>query len=160
MKEPKYLQIARKHIGLKEIAGLRNSPTITNWLVRLNAWWRDDETPWCGVFVAACLQEAVLPYPKMFMRAKAYLDYGVRLDKPCLGCIVIFDRKGGGHVGFAIGKDRANRLIILGGNQGNQVSIAPFDTTRVLGYRMPYGFSTGTLLPILSNESASSESEA
>jgi uncharacterized protein (TIGR02594 family) len=94
------------------------------------------------------------------MRAKAWLEYGERLEKPCLGCIVIFDRKGGGHVGFAIGKDRLGRLLILGGNQGNQVSVMPFDTTRVLGYRMPFGFSTSTLLPIISNESASSESES
>jgi uncharacterized protein (TIGR02594 family) len=160
MKEPRYLTIARSYIGLKEIVGVKTAPTITNWLIRLNAWWRDDETPWCGVFVGACLQEALLPYPKLYMRAKAWLEYGERLEKPCLGCIVIFDRKGGGHVGFAIGKDRLGRLLILGGNQGNQVSVMPFDTTRVLGYRMPFGFSTSTLLPIISNESASSESES
>jgi len=160
MKEPRYLQIARSHLGLKEIAGLKHSPTIIKWLVNLKAWWRDDETAWCGVFVAACLQEALLPYPKLFMRAKAYLEYGERLDKPCLGCIVIFDRKGGGHVGFAIGKDHANRLIILGGNQGNQVSVMPFDTGRVLGYRMPFGFSSSTLLPIISNADVASENEA
>jgi uncharacterized protein (TIGR02594 family) len=160
MKEPKYLSIARNSLGTKEIGGSKHSPTITNWLIRLNAWWRDDETPWCGVFVAACLQGALLPYPKLYMRAKAYLDYGERLEKPCLGCIVIFDRKGGGHVGFAIGKDYAGRLIILGGNQGNQVSIQPFDTSRVLGYRMPFGFSSSTLLPIISNEAMASENEA
>jgi uncharacterized protein (TIGR02594 family) len=160
MKEPKYLSIARNHLGLKEIVGLKHSPTIINWLIKLKAWWRDDETAWCGVFVAACLQEALLPYPKMYMRAKAYLEYGEKLEKPCLGCIVVFDRKGGGHVGFAIGKDRANRLIILGGNQGNQVSVLPFDTARVLGYRMPFGFSSSTLLPTLSNADAVSENEA
>jgi uncharacterized protein (TIGR02594 family) len=160
MKEPRYLTIARSYIGLKEIVGVKTAPTITNWLIKLNAWWRDDETPWCGVFVASCMQEALLPYPKLYMRAKTWLDYGERLEKPCLGCIVIFDRKGGGHVGFAIGKDRLGRLLILGGNQGNQVSVMPFDTTRVLGYRMPFGFSTSTLLPIISNESASSESES
>lgn len=160
MKEPRYLSIARNYLHLKEIVGLKNSPTIIKWLVSLKAWWREDETPWCGVFVAACFQEAELPYPKMYMRAKSYLEHGEKLDKPCLGCIVIFERKGGGHVGFAIGKNHAGKLIILGGNQGNQVSVLPFDMDRVLGYRMPFGFSTGTTLPFVSNASAVSENEA
>ncbi len=160
MKEPKYLSIARNHLGLKEIVGPKHSPVIISWLVKLKAWWLDDATPWCGVYVAACLQQAGLPYPKLYMRAKAWLDYGEKLEKPCLGCLVIFDRKGGGHVGFAIGKDRAGRLLILGGNQGNQVSVLPFDTERVLGYRMPFGVATRTPLPIISNADAVSENEA
>ena len=51
----------------------------------------------------------------------------------------MFSRDGGGHVGFAVGKDTAGRLLVLGGNQGNAVSIAAFDVARAIGYRWPAG---------------------
>ena len=159
MREPSYLKIARNYLGTKEIVGVINSPVITGWLVKLNAWWRDDEQPWCGVFVAACLDEAKLPYPKLYMRAKTWLSYGAVLDKTCLGCIVIFERAGGGHVGFVVGKDNAGRLLVLGGNQGNEVSIKPFNIDRVLGYRMPLGFAT-ILLPTYTIYLSSSQNES
>jgi hypothetical protein len=39
-----------------------------------------------------------------------------------------------GHVGFYAGRDGDN-VLLLGGNQGNQVSIASFPASRVLGVR-------------------------
>jgi len=47
---------ARKYIGLAEVPGKNHNPMILNWLHELKAWWKDDETPWCGVFVAHCLR--------------------------------------------------------------------------------------------------------
>lgn len=140
MSEPKYLTYARSFIGTKEIRGNKHNPIIIDWLIKYNAWWRDDETPWCGVFVNACLREYGYRTPKLYMRAKAWLDYGYVLDKPCLGCIVIFGRKGGGHVGFVVGENHAGNLLVLGGNQGNEVNIKEFDKKRVLGYRLPTGY--------------------
>jgi uncharacterized protein (TIGR02594 family) len=58
--EPHWLPIARKYIGLTEIPGKAHNPTILRWLTELKAWWKDDETPWCGTFVAAVLREAGL----------------------------------------------------------------------------------------------------
>ena len=52
MSEPSWLKIARSYEGLKEIPGPRHNQTIIRWLGKLKAWWSDDETPWCGVFVA------------------------------------------------------------------------------------------------------------
>jgi predicted glycosyl hydrolase (DUF1957 family) len=43
-----------------------------------------------------------------------------------------------GHVGFVVGIDVKARLMVLGGNQRDKVSIAPFDR-EVLGYRWPMG---------------------
>ena len=135
----RWLEVARRYIGLKEIPGKDTAPTIARWLGQLRAWWSDDETPWCGVFVAACLHEANMPYPKHWYRARAYLGYGVPRPIPTYGSIVVYERRGGGHVGFIVGRDRLGNLMTLGGNQSNQVSIAPFDPRRVLGYRWPPG---------------------
>lgn len=58
MTDPAWLQFARSQIGVREIPGAPTAPAIAAWLNRLRAWWTDDETPWCGVFVAACQQRA------------------------------------------------------------------------------------------------------
>lgn len=61
------------------------------------------------------------------------------MDKPAHGCVVVFARQGGGHVGLLVGEDTAGNLLILGGNQGNAVNIRAFPRDRVLAYRWPPG---------------------
>jgi uncharacterized protein (TIGR02594 family) len=73
------------------------------------------------------------------MRAKAWAEWGSRLSAPIPGCIVVFERQGGGHVGFVVGRTAKGHLMVLGGNQGNRVSIAPFDRTRAIAYVWPSG---------------------
>ena len=134
MSELAWVAEARKHIGLAEVAGKQHNSTIVNWLIKLGAWWRDDETPWCGTFVAHCLRQVGRPVPQHWYRARAYESYGTRLDKPAYGCIAVFSRQGGGHVGFVVGQDKQGNLLVLGGNQGNKVSIAKFSRSRVTAY--------------------------
>ena len=138
--DPHWLTKAKQYIGLKEIPGPRHNKTITHWLERLNAWWRDDETPWCGVFCAAVMQEVGLPYPKFYMRARAWDDYGVLLrpDRLAPGAILVFDRKGGGHVGFYVGED-AGFYYVLGGNQSNAVNVMKLGKSRLVASRWPRG---------------------
>ena len=157
-----WLTEARKHIGLKEVPGAGNNPTIIGWLTRLKAWWKEDLTPWCGTFVAHCLFSAEIAPPKAWYRAKAYLEWGIWIPAPIVGCVVVFDRKGGGHVGFVVGKDSRGRLMVLGGNQSDAVSIAPFELGRVAGYRWPPNRTVPTAytLPILASNGASSTNEA
>ena len=137
--EPNWLIEARKYIGLAEIPGPKHNPTIIKWLEHLKAWWRDDETPWCGVFVATCIDAAGIALPANWMRAKAWADWGGRLSAPVPGCVVVFERLGGGHVGFVVGRTANGCLMVLGGNQGNKVSIAPFCRDRVQAYVWPPG---------------------
>ena len=132
-----WLDYARKYIGVSEIPGPRHSSVIQGWLKSLHAWWVDDETPWCGVFVAAVMQESGLAYPKQYYRALEWLKAGRVIDRPAVGCIVVFTRQGGGHVGFVVGEDEWGRLMVLGGNQRNQVNILPFSKQRVSGYVWP-----------------------
>lgn len=135
--DPAWLVEARKHIGLKEIPGKQHNPTIIKWLNALKAWWQEDETPWCGTFVAHCCRTAGRDLPRHWYRARAWADAGTRLSKPAYGCLAVFERSGGGHVGFVVGLDSAGNLLVLGGNQGNQVSIAKFAPARVTAYVWP-----------------------
>jgi uncharacterized protein (TIGR02594 family) len=140
MSEPSWLKIARSYDGLKEIPGPRHNQTIIRWLGKLGAWWSNDETPWCGVFVAHCMQKCSLPFPKLYMRAKAWSDYGslLRRNRLAPGAILVFDRAGGGHVGFYVGED-AGHYFVLGGNQGNAVSVMKLGKTRLVASRWPKG---------------------
>lgn len=140
MSEPSWLKIARSYDGLKEIPGPRHNQTIIRWLGKLRAWWSNDETPWCGVFVAHCMQESWLPFPKFYMRAKAWSDYGslLRRDRLAPGAILVFDRAGGGHVGFYVGED-AGFYYVLGGNQSNAVNVMKLGKSRLIASRWPKG---------------------
>ncbi|HGP0479371.1 TPA: TIGR02594 family protein [Neisseria meningitidis] len=140
-----WLAEARKHIGLKEIPGAKHNPIIQAWLKDLGAWWKDDETPWCGVFVAHCLKMAGRDIPKNWFRARAYETYGLPLEQPAYGCVATFTRKGGGHVGFVVGETEKGDLLIQSGNQSNGVNIAAFPRSRATSYRWPS--KGGRLLP-------------
>ena len=137
MTDPAWITIARKYVGTTEVHGPSTAPLIRAWLISLKAWWTDDETPWCGTFVAACMKECGIPVPTAWFRARDWLTWGIPLHAPVVGCVVIYHRIGGGHVGFVVGRDEQDRILTLGGNQGDRVSIAPFDRTRALGYRWP-----------------------
>ena len=130
---------ARKHVGQKEIKGAKHNTRIVAWLESLKAWWKDDETPWCGVFIAHCLQKSGYSkaknvgdfgkiYPKNWFRAKDYLNYGRKLHAPAYGCVAVKSRVGGGHVCFVVGRDETTRkLVCLGGNQSDSVCFALYN---------------------------------
>lgn len=148
MNEPKYLTVARGYIGTREVPGPKHNGVIRGWLSKLGAWWHDDETPWCGVFVAACLQEAGLPYPKAYYRARSYVDYGEWVPCTRLGAVVVLSRTGGGHVGFLTGRTADGAFLrVLGGNQGNMVCEAWFEASRVVDSRCPPGVKLEQIVP-------------
>lgn len=149
--------------GIREIKGPKHNATIVGWLKKLKAWWTDDETPWCGTFVAACMQAAGQPLPANWMRAKAWLDWGVPIAQPVVGAVVIFDREGGGHVGIVVGRDQKGNLMVLGGNQGDMVKISPFSLARNPRYRIPRGYSVPLehyTLPLVTSDGKLSTNEA
>lgn len=156
----KWIEEAQRNIGVKEIKGPRHNIIILRWLDKLKAWWHDDETPWCGVFVAHCIEVAGLPMPRYWMRASDWLNWGRPLSGPLYGCVAVITRKGGGHVGFVVGKDKLGNLLILGGNQGDAVNVKAFPVSRVSGFRFPHGVAiTAAALPV-SNGVELSTSEA
>lgn len=148
---------------MREVPGSPTAPFIARWLTELKAWWNDDETPWCGTAVAAWMNACSISRPKEWYRAKSWASWGSPLLEPVEGCVVVFERTGGGHVGLVVGVDKTGRLMVLGGNQGNAVCIAPFDRSRAIAYRWPterIDLLLSASLPVLDSSQASSKNEA
>lgn len=148
---PKWLDHAFRHRGLKEVKGLKHSPIIIGWLKELKAWWSEDETPWCGTFVAHCLEEAGFAIAKHWYRAKDWLNYGtaVSLQEIPFGAICVKGRKGGGHVFFAVAKSPDGSIIYgLGGNQSDCVNITSFKRNELIGARWPQSVLKQLPLPV------------
>jgi uncharacterized protein (TIGR02594 family) len=140
MTEPRWLTYARSFNNLREVPGPRSNATILGWLGKLKAWWKDDATPWCGTFVAYVMQEYGFPIPRDWMRAKAWADWGSNLRTTHLapGAILVFDRAGGGHVGFYVGED-ATHYHVFGGNQSDSVNVMRLAKGRLIAARWPKG---------------------
>jgi uncharacterized protein (TIGR02594 family) len=166
MDDPKWLTVARSYLGLKEVPGSASNPQIVEWWKDLATPFVHDSVPWCGGYVGGCLIEAGYKSVQGPAMARAWLKLPVHLDNPAYGCVVVFWRvkKYGtaGHVGFVVGKDRHGNLMVLGGNQGDMVSIRPFAKVRVLGYRWPsvYPHAERFKLPLLRSDGRLSENEA
>lgn len=156
--------MARKFIGQTEIKGPEHSNVVVRWWEAIKAPFRDDETPWCAAYVGGVLEECGMTSTRS-AAARSYLTWGKPLFTPAPGCIVVLSRPGSswsGHVGFVVGEDQDGRLLVLGGNQGDAVSVAPFSKDRVLGYRWPDDeeFPKIALLPVYATNKATSRNEA
>ena len=131
-----YMDVAKSHLGVTEIKGIKNNELIVKWWIKLGAWFREDETPWCGLFVALCLKDTGYVVPTQFYRALKWADYGL----PCslgVGAIAIMKREGGGHVAFVAGKTKEGKIVLLGGNQGDKVCYTAVSANKILTYRRP-----------------------
>lgn len=159
MIDPQWLAVARSYLGLREYPGSSNNPTIMQWLKNLGwAWLGGDAVPWCGTFAAHCLSRAHVLPPKAGYRALSWATWGA----PCsaqVGAIGVKTRKGGGHVFFIVGQSAdGSRLMALGGNQGDKVSIAPILKSEVTAIRWPGGQPQLCIpLPVMSAGSTVSE---
>lgn len=143
MIDQSWMPYARSLIGVREIVGPKHSPTIMGWAKRLGAkvlgiTVRDDETPWCGLYAAEVVDRAGIHPPPIAVRASEWSKWGRGLIGPRYGCILTFTRSGGGHVGFYVGEDDTH-LHVLGGNQGNAVSITRIAKDRLSAMRWPFG---------------------
>lgn len=133
-------KVAVKELGQKEIEGPEDNPTIVNYAKEsVFGWVNDDETPWCSIFLNWCAAKAGLEKSSK-ANARSWLLVGDAIENPEPGDIVVLWRGAvdswEGHVGILFGFSKnSERIYILGGNQGNQVSIAGFPTKQVLGYR-------------------------
>lgn len=142
MSEANWTRIARTYLGLKEIKGPVDNPTIVAMFASCgHSWVKDDETAWCAAFVGHCLVKAGLKSSGA-LTAKSYLDHGTVLTGPVADCIGVKNRMGGaawqGHTGFVVAANRST-IWLLGGNQNNMVSIAPFKRSEFAGFIWPEG---------------------
>jgi len=138
--DPEWLKLARAELGTKEEPGDANNPAVL-------AYYRDaghpginaDSVAWCAAFVGAMLERSGYPSSKQ-LNARSYLTWGKEISKPSPGCVVVFSRgdpRGWeGHTAFYVG-ETASAVRVLGGNQGDAVTVAEYPKSRLLGYRVP-----------------------
>ena len=133
---PKILVEAIKLFGIKEVIGPQHNPTIINWAdeLGLKKTYTNDEIPWCGLFVAICAKRASKEVVTNPLWARNWAKWGTKAETAMLGDVLVFSRGSGGHVGFYVGED-AKAYHVLGGNQGDQVSVVRIDKKRCIGIR-------------------------
>ena len=166
-KEPAWLIAARAKLGTREAPGAANSPTIMAWAKQLGTKvlgiaYNADGVPWCGVFVAIVMQEAGIIPPNIAVRAKAWATWGSPLTAAELapGAVLVFERPGGGHVGLYVGEN-ATAYRVLGGNQGDAVTLTWIAKNRCIARRWPIGRPlTGRPAQLASNGEPLSRNEA
>lgn len=140
-------QIVREGLalyGTTETPGSKTNQIIVNWAkettIKADDWYNTDSIPWCSLFMAVVAQRAKKDISMIDLRALSWVNFGKEIDKlqGCLGDIAVFKRTGGGHVATLIGwtKDK-NFVYVLGGNQGDKVSIAKIATSRLFAVRRP-----------------------
>lgn len=144
-KDPAWMLSARAKLGTREAPGAANSPTIMGWAKRLGnkvlgMVYNADSVPWCGLLVAACVAEDGLTPPPVPVRAKAWATWGqnIRPERIAPGAVLVFEREGGGHVGFYVGEDDT-AYHVLGGNQSDAVTITRIAKSRCIARRWPHG---------------------
>lgn len=144
-------ELAERFIGMTEVAGTASHPAILAMLRLDQAWPESDEVPWCSAALNWWCWLLRLPRSKD-LRARSWLGVGRavvvpalpdRLSQATCQAEVGFDavilwrgsREGtAGHVGLFAGWE-GDQVLLLGGNQGDRVCVAPFPRERILGIR-------------------------
>ena len=139
--DPPWLKIAYQERGVKEFAGEADNPRIVEYhksTTLSHEYAKQDETPWCSSFANWCVEQSGYEGTDSAW-ARSWLNWGKKITTPRRGCIVVFKRPPSptsGHVGFYIDQN-SSKIIVLGGNQGNEVNIAPQNKDNLLAYRWP-----------------------
>ena len=122
---------------MKEVPGVKDNPFIV-WCLSTCNLDTHDETPWCSAFVnGICYILGITRSNSAW--ARSWLMYGepIELENAEVGFdICIFQRGTGqqGHVGFYAGM-KDEKIMILGGNQSDSVSVMLFGKDKLLGVR-------------------------
>ncbi len=135
---PPWYAIAKQEMGagVQEVPGATHNLRIIEYHQATSLKATDDETPWCSSFVNWCMQQVGIEGTKS-AAARSWLTWGVTLDQPKEGCVVVIRRGKSswqGHVGFFAGIT-GKHILILGGNQGNEVNLSSYSENNLLGYR-------------------------
>lgn len=139
--------VASRFLGVKEVPGAVSNPAVLAMLRLVDPSVTGDEVPWCSAFVNYICWLLLLPQSKS-LAARSWLKVGqptALADAEVSADVVVLSRGDGpqpgpevidapGHVGF-YGGYVGDRIWVLGGNQGNTVSLTTFPTSRVLGVR-------------------------
>lgn len=132
-----HILIAMDEIGVTEFKGEANNPRILQYAKDCGIPYTSDDTAWCSLFVNWVALKSKLPRTNK-LNARSWLDIGTKVTTPKVGDVCVFWREHKdswkGHVGFYMtGNDK--QIAVLGGNQGDSVSVKFYPTKQLLGYR-------------------------
>lgn len=130
-----WYEVARRELGTKELIGIADNPRIVEYHATTTLRATDDEVPWCSSFVNWVVKKAGYVGTRS-AAARSWASWGVKIDKPVKGCIVVLTRTGGGHVGFYEDGDD-HTISVLGGNQDDAVNVRKYRSSRLLAYVLP-----------------------
>ena len=134
---PRLVREALALYGVREKDGKIDNPVILAWADECGIkGYKDDEIPWCGLFMAVIAKRAGWPMVESPLWARNWAKWGNPSPEPGLGDVLVFVRGQGGHVGVYVGED-SDCFHVLGGNQGNAVSIVSIARDRLLAARRP-----------------------
>jgi uncharacterized protein (TIGR02594 family) len=142
------MDTARRFLGLRELPGAAHEPFI-QWCFSLCKLGTDqpDETPWCSAFVqGVAFIHGLRASGSAAARSWLAVGHEVAPESAREGDVVIFKRgtgpqpgrevlKAPGHVAFFVEWVPGGRVRVLGGNQGDSVSLADFPVELILGIR-------------------------
>lgn len=134
------MEVAKDYLGMTE----RDNSKVISAFIKQSAGVDIDprKTPWCAAFLNALIGASGGEGTGK-LNARSFLNYGTPTNTPAEGDIVVFSRGSDpakGHVGLYAGEVTKNgeRFIkVLGGNQGDSVSIAEYPASTLLGVRKP-----------------------
>lgn len=133
----RWMAIAEQELarGVVEVGGAAHNQRILEYHATTTLGAREDEVPWCSSFANFCVTEAGFTGTNSAL-ARSWESWGKSAPALAPGVIVVLSRGDPpkGHVGFFVGMD-GDRVRLLGGNQGNRVSIASYDANRVIARR-------------------------
>ena len=131
-----FLQKAFQEMNVKEIKGKNHNPRILQYHKFTSLKASTDEIPWCSAFENFIVQKCGNNGTNSAM-ARSWEKWGKELKKPIPGCIVVLSRGENpmyGHCGFYLYETKKN-IYIIGGNQGDAVSIMAYPKSRLVCYR-------------------------
>jgi uncharacterized protein (TIGR02594 family) len=137
---PRMIREAMSLYGTMEMPGAKNNPVIVNWAKETQTkddnWYGADSIPWCGLFMAVVAQRSGWKVPSLPLAALSWFRFGKATDTAMLGDVLVFTRRGGGHVGLYVGESDTT-YYVLGGNQSDKVCISELSKTRIHAIRRP-----------------------
>jgi len=140
--------LASRYVGIAELEGPDSHPLVSWWLSLCGLGQTPaDSIPWCSAFTNGIAWELRLPRSKS-AAARSWLGVGTPIQlpeaEPAFDVVILKRGKAPqpgptvlnapGHVGFFAGLE-GDRVLILGGNQADQVSVSSFPVKDVLGIR-------------------------
>ena len=136
-----WVNSAESQLGVMEIPGAQHNPTIIGYHSTTTLASKSDETAWCSSFVNWNMLQCNISGTNS-ARALSWKNWGREINEPTYGCIGIIDwGKGKGHVGFIIGQN-GNNYVMLGGNQKDAVRYSEFKKSLFTSFRYPNNYST------------------